>query len=300
MSYFKNAFQNVNVIRNNTQVYGEYRGYHMCVDYDKKAKELVAYVKYTRGEAGVKERLKKSLDSEISRQNQPFAVHVGEHVVQMKVQQAPKGKLCEYGEWAVNTMIMALMMEDCVAGCEICEKEGALRDYNFDGKVSTLCEDCAIRVSKSYLTGAKKIKPEESNMGLGIIGAFLGAMIGGAVWIAIFQTGIMVSILGALMSWLALVGYEKMGKSLDEKGISAVLIVSLIVVFLSNCLGWSIYIQNEYRDIGVHLSLMEIALELFEIISDAGMMKSFAKGLTKCCMFAVLAIVPKWKENAGI
>lgn len=131
-------------------------------------------------------------------------------------------------------------------------------------------------------------KKRRENVAAGIVGAFLGSLIGVACTVIIGQMGYVASISGLVMAVCALKGYEMLGGALSRKGavISSVLI--LLMTFFAHRLTWAIAIASE---------LEWGALESYRTISyllEQGMLERTAYwgDLAMLYLFTLLGAVP--------
>lgn len=79
-----------------------------------------------------------------------------------------------------------------------------------------------------------------SNVFLGIIGAIIGAAIGGIAWLILGRIGYIAGIAGYFMMYLAIRGYRKLSGFLDKKGQMISLIIALLMIFFANYLSYAI------------------------------------------------------------
>ena len=88
-------------------------------------------------------------------------------------------------------------------------------------------------------------KERRENVAAGIVGAFLGALLGVVCTIFIGQMGYIASISGLVMAVGALKGYELLGGALSKKGavISSVLILGM--TYLAHQLSTAFSINSE-------------------------------------------------------
>ena len=80
----------------------------------------------------------------------------------------------------------------------------------------------------------------------GVIGAIVGALLGGASIVLLSQLGYIASISGFLIAFLALKGYEWLGGRLTTKGIVLSIVLCLIVPMLSYMMSIAIAITQEF------------------------------------------------------
>ena len=131
-------------------------------------------------------------------------------------------------------------------------------------------------------------KKRRENVAAGLVGAFLGSLIGVACTVIIGQLGYVASISGLVMAVCALKGYEMLGGTLSKKGavISSVLI--LLMTFFAHRLTWAIAIASEL-EWGVLESYRSISHLL-----ERGMLESTAYwgDLAMLYLFTLLGAVP--------
>lgn len=276
MKYFKKAFQNADLTKENTRVYGVYKGYHMSVTYSTATGELITIVTYAGGADGAKERIQSAVERAVSSEKKPPKVTVEEHYVLINNPGTfPLKKLCQYAENYVETIIRALSEENCTSGCELCGGNIDVANYEINGGMHVLCAACAKEVVGELEANKQAVRADKSNFVLGVIGALIGSLIGVALWVIIWQLGYIAGIAGALMIVCAMSGYQKLGKALDVKGVIASFVISVIMIFVANQLSWSVMIAMELSKAGLDISFFEINRELFALVEDAGLMGEF-------------------------
>lgn len=115
------------------------------------------------------------------------------------------------------------------------------------------CESCGFPV-----------KPEEKreNVVAGIVGAFLGAVIGALCIILLSQLGYIASVSGLVLAVCTLKGYELLGRKLSGKGIVVCVILMLITPYVADRIDWAIVIMREWAEYGVTFG------EAFAVVPD--------------------------------
>ena len=90
----------------------------------------------------------------------------------------------------------------------------------------------------------QETKTKQENIVAGIVGAFLGSLVGVLCTILIGQLGYVASVSGLVMAVGALKGYELLGGRLSKKGaiISSVLV--LVMTYLAHRLSWSVALMR--------------------------------------------------------
>lgn len=74
----------------------------------------------------------------------------------------------------------------------------------------------------------------KSNVLFGIIGAILGATLGGVIWIIVGKLGFVAGLAGYAMMFFALKGYRKFSGFLDKKGQIISFIIAILMIFMAN------------------------------------------------------------------
>lgn len=87
---------------------------------------------------------------------------------------------------------------------------------------------------------------KNSNLFLGILGAILGAALGGLIWIILGEIGIIVGLAGFLMIYFAVKGYRYLSGPPDKKGLIASILIAFIMIFLANYTRYALDYCNYY------------------------------------------------------
>lgn len=142
---------------------------------------------------------------------------------------------------------------------------------NYGGQPYDMAADVDARMNYGQMmSGAPKAKAR-SNVVTGIIGALLGSLVGVALWVGIYKLGYIAGIAGAIMIVSAMFGYEKLGGSLDLKGIiiSAVICIGMIYISERICISMQLY--EEFKDYKYYfgdVSFFDCYKSMFTILKD--------------------------------
>ena len=126
------------------------------------------------------------------------------------------------------------------------------------------------------------------NVLTGLIGAFLGSLIGVACIVAIGQLGYVASISGVIMAVCAIKGYELLGGAMSRKGAVIACILIVLMTYLGNRLDFTVTVA---RLVGTDIfSTFQALNELF----DAGYLNAGAYwgNLVMLYLFTLLGAVP--------
>lgn len=129
-----------------------------------------------------------------------------------------------------------------------------------------------------------EIKAPE-NVFLGIIGALVGAAIGGASIVLLNRLGYVASLSGLLLAFCTMKGYELLAKSISKKGIVICVVLMLVTPFVADWIDWALIIMESWADMeigfidavfAVPLLMEEGAIEMTDYFSNLGMIYLFA------------------------
>ena len=122
---------------------------------------------------------------------------------------------------------------------------------------------------------------------LGILGALVGALLGGASIIGLSQLGYIASISGFILAFCTLKGYELLAKGRSTKGIVICVIFMLITPFVADLLDWAIM---AYRELGAYgFTFVDCLLLMPEFLTDGTIpMGEYLKNLGMIYLFVVM------------
>ena len=115
------------------------------------------------------------------------------------------------------------------------------------------CSKCGVEVPVGTLRCDNCGEPVEKqeNVVAGIVGAFLGALIGGACIILIGMLGYIASVSGLILAVCTLKGYELLAGKRSGKGIVISILFMLATPYIADRIEWAIVIMQEFAEYGV-------------------------------------------------
>ena len=125
-------------------------------------------------------------------------------------------------------------------------------------------------------------KPE--NFIAGLVGALIGAAIGGGSIILLSQLGYVASISGLILAICTAKGYELLGGNLSVKGIIVSLVLMLAMPYIADRIDWAIVVLQSFPDEGISFAdafaaipalIKEGAIEQGEYIKNLAMIYLF-------------------------
>lgn len=87
---------------------------------------------------------------------------------------------------------------------------------------------------------------KHENLAAGLLGAFLGSLLGVACILVLSYIGYVAALSGIVMAWCALKGYEKGAGSISKKGAAAAIVLVLVMTWIANQLDFAIRIAMQY------------------------------------------------------
>lgn len=133
------------------------------------------------------------------------------------------------------------------------------------------------------------IKPAEKkeNVVAGIVGAFLGAILGAGCIILLSQLGYIASVSGLVLAVCTLKGYELLGGRLSGKGMIISILFMAITPYLADRIDWAILIMQELKVYNV--TFVEAFSAFPELLKDGSVeMGVYIKNLLMVYGFTLL------------
>lgn len=119
---------------------------------------------------------------------------------------------------------------------------------------ASFCEHCgqALNQQREPQQNPVPVQKKE-NMVTGIVGALIGAALGGGSIILLSQLGYVAAISGLILAVCTLKGYELLGGRLSGTGIVICVVLMLATPYFADRLDWAIVVMNSFSDMGVTL-----------------------------------------------
>ena len=142
-----------------------------------------------------------------------------------------------------------------------------------------------------------KVYPGEILGVAGVVGAFLGSIIGVICIIIIGELGYVAAISGVVMAICVLKGYEVLGGKASKKGIVISVIIMLVMTWVGDRLDWAIIIYKElsqYAD--VNITIFDCYRMIPDMLSEGYMdMSNYITNLVMIYAFLLLGMIPTVK-----
>lgn len=126
------------------------------------------------------------------------------------------------------------------------------------------------------------------NVALGLLGAFLGSLVGAVLIIVLGRLGIVAALSGLVTSLVALKGYEKFAGGISKLGVVLTCLIIVVMVFAADWLNWALVAASE---LGIGVSA---ALEILPGLFDLGFIDptEYGRYIARLYAFTALGAVP--------
>ena len=152
----------------------------------------------------------------------------------------------------------------------------------------SICQYCGALV-EGAVPACEPQKPE--NIPLGILGALIGALLGGLSIVLLGQAGYVASISGIILAFCTLKGYELLGGKLSKLGIGLSVVLIVVMPFCAYLVGTGISIMNELKEIAFDLTLFESIQLMFEMLEvDPSLKDTLVSDLLMLYLFTGLGV----------
>lgn len=197
-------------------------------------------------------------------------------------------KLREYVTNGINMLIPYLKGRGFVPCCQFCGQEAESAAYDVGGEYMQLCPDCAGRLRQDITLAAKQKQKKRENIIGGIVGAFLGSVIGILCIVILGQMNRVAVLSGIVMAICTIKGYELLGGKLTKKGVAISVVMMIVMTYLGSCIDWGITIARELdTDIFTGVELIPELLAM-GVIEKA----SYIYNLVLLYVFTLVGVVP--------
>ena len=134
----------------------------------------------------------------------------------------------------------------------------------------------------------KKREKRQESLVAGLVGAFLGSLLGMACIIVVSQLGYVASLCGVVMAVCTLKGYELLGGVLSRKGAAAAGIITVVMTYVAYQIDCAIQVAVA-AEVDVFLAFRNMGMLLKEGYLDTG---AYWGGLVLLYLFTLLGAAP--------
>ena len=112
---------------------------------------------------------------------------------------------------------------------------------------AAVCTVCGTAVTK---TENPAELPRKERVGLGILGALVGALLGGVSIVLFSRMGYVAALSGVLMAFATLKGYELLARKLSKKGIAISVVLMVLVTFAASVVDLGLEVYDQVKEFG--------------------------------------------------
>ena len=136
------------------------------------------------------------------------------------------------------------------------------------------------------MAASPEVKPSE-NFFMGLIGALLGAVLGGASIILFGQMGYIAALSGLILAFCTIKGYQLLAGGMSTKGLIICAVLMLITPFVADWIDWGILILQSFPE--YDLTIIDTVLAFPEFLKeDPELLGDYLKNLGMLYLFVVL------------
>ena len=146
---------------------------------------------------------------------------------------------------------------------------------------ASVCESSGTQVQEQPVVVEK-----QENVLTGVVGALIGAALGGASIILLSQIGYVAAISGLILAVCTLKGYELLGGKLSNRGIFICCMLMAVTPYVADRMSWAIAIVQEFADYNVTFG--EAFSVVHDLIKESDLMGEYVKGLAMVYLFTAM------------
>ena len=177
----------------------------------------------------------------------------------MEMKNSNYGHVSDHLSEGLNGLVSFLAEHGYTPCCQICGQAKEAAPYLIEREPQYICPDCAGQAQKEKKGLEQQDQYKEENVAAGIIGAFLGSVLGFICIVLCGKLGYITAISGIVMGICTIKGYELLSGKVTKKGIVFSVMLILIMAYCGDRLGWAMEVSKVW-DIGV--------MEAFKILPE--------------------------------
>lgn len=193
----------------------------------------------------------------------------------------------------LKDIINFLKENSLVSACTSCGSLENLSLSLINNNPVYLCNNCSLEFNK-HIENEKDNPFNAKKFILGIIGALLFTIPGVALWVIIYNAGYIASIVGFVISFLAIKGYRTLGGKLNTAAAISTVIITFIMIYVSQHISLGFEIYDTFKDLDI--TIIDAILEVPTFLAYDDIKSSFIKNLLIGYGFTILASFSTFKR----
>lgn len=214
-------------------VYGHYNGYAMVVYYMQDQVQFMVTMDINGGTPEQANYISEFLRGLPQQKKYVKFAKFDENEISIGIKANKRDCVANLKE-VIDSVTMLCRSNSMVSCCSICGSPNNLSVISVNGSCSIMCDDC-FEKSKAELANAQiQVKKSKGNLLSGIVGAFLGSLIGVVAWIIFYQIGRYEFVAALVLAVCTIKGYQKFGGKLNIGGIVVSLLIASGMLYFAN------------------------------------------------------------------
>ena len=196
----------------------------------------------------------------------------------------------------INILIEAARINSLITCCPRCGEYTNISPFLINTVFAPCCDNCKLDTKNSIAEHQEAIKSERGNILTGIVGAFLGSLIGVALWVIVGLLGYIAAISGFVLAICTIKGYQLFGGKLNKKGMAITLLITIVMVYVSQYVSLGFDIYNELKTDYV-ISIFESIQLVPDALTDSETSNYFYGYLALGYLFTIIGTFSLFKES---
>ncbi len=165
--------------------------------------------------------------------------------------------------------------------CGVCDTPNtALTPYKISELGYAVCPNC------ETTTIAPAASVQNENVVKGLLGAFIGSLVGVAAIVIVSLLGYVAAISGIIMAIATLKGYQMLGGKLTKKGVILSFIAMVIMTFFADQLSWAFVVSDTFG-----VNIIDSFFAVPSIVGQGGMFDDYLANLMQLLLFTGIGVV---------
>ncbi len=160
------------------------------------------------------------------------------------------------------------------------------------------CSSCHAKAEQIF---RQRIIDEEistvENVPAGVLGAFLGSLLGVLAIILIGMAGRVAAIGGIAMAVGTIMGYKFFAKKISTKGIIISILMMIVMVFFTSHLEWAIDAYLELEEYYGDVSFFAVFINLFNLLAESDLVSDFLFDTGLLYFFTAIGAFPTIRSS---
>lgn len=189
---------------------------------------------------------------------------------------------------ALDDILAALYRKGFENACQNCASQEGLDRYFIGSAPAYMCPSCYHDYCASIEERRQSAGEKRETVIGGLVGAFLGTLLGVVCIVLLGQLGYVASLSGLIMGVCALKGYEMLGRKLSRKGIFISVLLMVAMVYVGQRIDFAIEVAKVF-EVDVITAFRSVSLLVGEKVIEPAV---YYGNLAMLYLFTALGAVP--------